>query len=123
MVLVALVAVAMVTPGQIRLRRERRHLAQFGEFWLRGAAAHDKEKAVCLASVGRKPYEAEARQSDVSGHCYTMPRFADWSGEADWHGKEAAEYRAAAAGMASEEFAVRGRLIRPALFDIRRTAQ
>ena len=123
MVVVALVAVAMVTPGENRARRERRHLARMSNYLYQLAALHDRERYVCKLSAPDKPYDSIGRQWHLSGQCYFLPQFARWSEEADWHEKEATKCRVSAASVLRDEQAVRRRLILPVIVDIKRTAQ
>jgi hypothetical protein len=125
MIVVALIAVGLVTPGELRSRRERRHLARISEYYLSYAVIHDKERAVCESSATFVPYNWEERRDSQGGYCYSpsFPRFGNWPEEARWHAKRAAEDRAEAASKAYEEQAARRRLILPVIFEIKRTAQ
>ena len=70
MIVIVLVAIALVTPGEVRNRRYRRHLARLREWHLRYAENHEKERAVCEASTPMDPYDPEARKSYLSGYCF-----------------------------------------------------
>src|SRR4051812_3900385 len=100
MIVVALAAVALVTPGEVRSRRERRHLARLGVFYLRGATIHDRHRAVCDARDGGRPYERLEREWALMGHDSGRPRPDGWAEEATWHADKAAEFRDAAADVA-----------------------
>jgi hypothetical protein len=122
LVLVALTAIVLVTPGEVRARRERRHLARSREFCLLYAVIHEEQRDLCLASRNRTNYDSIERQWSQGGVCYALPVFESWSEEANWHARRASECREAAKQYDRREKAVRRRLILPVLIDIPRNA-
>jgi hypothetical protein len=122
MFIIILVAIALVTPGEVRNRRYRRKLARLREWHLRYAEIHQKERAVCEASIPMDPYDPEARKSYLSGYCFQMPGFNSWKTEGEWHTQASLENQKAAADYDREEKTARRRLILPVIFDIKRNA-
>jgi hypothetical protein len=119
MVLVALVAVGLIVPGEIRNRRERRHLARTAFHYQAIATAHDKEWAVCEANSGRRCYDEYEREWILIHFNYTKPEFKSWADEAAWHAGKAVECRERASSYVKEEQRVRRRLLLPVLRDIK----
>lgn len=121
MAVVALVALALATPGELRSRRERRHVARIAEHYLKFAALHES-----LRSDGHQPrpyYDPLEREWANQASFLNIPRFTSWEEEDSWHAKEAAACREGAAVRAREEQAIRGRLLLPVIFDIERKHQ
>jgi hypothetical protein len=123
MVLVAIVAIALVTPGELRARRQRRDKARSREYCLRQAAIHEQADSSCRDSDGRRPYELIERHWALGSQCFSLPSFASWKAEAAWHSERAIAMRKAAAEYDREEKSLRRRLIVPVIFDIPRNAQ
>ena len=122
MLIIILVAIVLVTPGEVRNRRHRRHLTRLREWHLRYAQIHEKERTVCEASSSMDPYDPDARKSYLSGFCFQMPGFNSWKTEGEWHTQAALENQKAAADYDREEKTTRRRLILPVIFDINRNA-
>jgi hypothetical protein len=117
MALTCLTAILLVLPGEMRNRRERRHLARLEVYHRDHAAIHEQLRASCVASVGRVPYDAIMREwalmKDAS--CYHKPDCKDWDAEADWHARIIKDCLEGAASNERLEKSVRRRLILPVL--------
>jgi hypothetical protein len=122
MIVVIIVAIALVTPGEVRNRRQRRHLARLREWHLRYAKVHQKEHAVCEAATAMDPYDPVARMSYLSRFCFQTRGFKSWKAEGEWHTQSARQNQKAASDCDREEKSIRRRLILPVIFDIKRNA-
>jgi hypothetical protein len=116
MVLIGLAAVLLVIPGELRNRRERRHLARIEAFHRDHAAIHERLRATCVASAGRVPYDPMERESaSMRATCSHIPHCKDWDTEADWHARIVKDCLEGAVTNGQLEKSVRRRLILPVL--------
>src|SRR5262245_9232639 len=119
MLVVAVWAIVLALPGELRNRREWRHLARMEAHYLSLSATHDALQMECRASQGVHHYDAIQRQWAVQ--VLSLPSFGSWTDEAEWHERSSIDSRRSAVKIAGEMQAVKGRLIVPLIQAIRRS--